>query len=84
MVTRSDYPYQEAISDLEIFFKSHIKDDKTLQELLNHLNECKRSNQVDFRCIYERFMKYRKDFSDYSTFSKKEKDMIEDLFYFWG
>ncbi|MCX2831880.1 hypothetical protein [Microbulbifer thermotolerans] len=84
MATRPDYPYQEAILDLENFFKSHIKDDQTLHELLNHLDECKLNNQVDFRYIHERFMKYRKDFSDYSTFSKKEKDMIEDLFYFWG
>jgi hypothetical protein len=81
---RNDYPVDEAISDLEFFFKKNIKDFSTLNELLEHLQTCKDANRIGFRYIHERLMKYRKDSADYFLFSDSEKKMIDDLFYFFG
>lgn len=84
MSNRSDYPCLEALNDLKVFFRTHIKDKATLDELIDYLGECQKENRIGFRYIHERLMKYRKDFSDYFPFSEAEKGMIDDLFYFWG
>lgn len=84
MSSRADYPCKKALEDLEVFFKAHIRDKSTLDDLLDHLDACKVANRIGFKYIHERLMKYRKDFSDYFPFSDDEKEMIDDLFYFWG
>ena len=84
MNSRADYPCGIALDDLDIFLRAHIKDPDTLNDLINHLNDCRNANRLGFRYIHERIMKYRKDFSDYFPFSQTEKAMIDDLFYFWG
>lgn len=81
---RTDYPCGEALDDLEIFIKAHIKDHVMRQELVAHLDECRNIGRLGFRYIHEEIMKYRKDFSDYFVFTEDERKMIDDLFYFWG
>lgn len=83
MSSRIDYPLDNALRDLEKFFKAHIKDKNSRESLLDYLETCKKSNKLGFRYLHEALMKYRRDFSDYFEYSESEKQMIDDLFYFW-
>jgi len=84
LTVRDSYPYDEAVNDLEIFFKKNIKDAGALDDLLNYLDKCRQSQSVSFRYIHERLMRYRKDFSDYFEYTEDEDRMIDALFYFWS
>lgn len=84
MTLRVDYKCDDALNDLEVFFKKHIKDNNELQLFLNYLNECRKEKRVGFRFIHKELMKYRKSNSDYFLFTEEERKMIDDLFYFWG
>lgn len=84
MSLRVDYINDDALNDLEVFFKKHIKDSHELQRFLSYLNECRKEKRIGFRFIHEELMKYRKSNSDYFPFSEEERKMIEDLFHFWG
>ncbi len=84
MNIRKDYPYNDALDDLERFFKTHIKDPKTLTNFLECLSKCRINQTVSFRYIHEELMAYRKSFSDYFDYSETEDQMIDDLFYFWS
>ena len=85
MPQKKDYSsYTDALDDLQVFVRKHIKVENEKDELLNYLEECRKSKMVSFRYIYEEIMKYRKEHSDYSKFSDEERKMIDDLFHFWG
>ncbi len=84
MTKRSDYPCHEALNDLQTFFNAHITDQLELRKFSDLLKNCKSSNRVAFRHIHQELMNYRKEKSDYFPFSEQEKEMIEDLLYFWG
>jgi hypothetical protein len=81
---RKDYPFNEALDDLTVFFESHIKDEKFKKNLMEYIELCRKEKTVTMRSIHEEFFNYRKDSSDYSSFSEKEKEMLDDLFHFWG
>lgn len=84
MSRRSDYPCNEAIQDLEVFFRQHIMEPNELQKFLEYLVECKVASRIGFRFLHEKLMIYRKTYSDYFPFSDDEREMIDDLFHFWG
>ncbi|WP_096086540.1 hypothetical protein [Agaribacterium haliotis] len=84
MERRSGYPCDEALDDLEVFFKNNISDTQALADLLDHLIECRKAGRLGFRYIHEELMKYRKNHSDCFPFSEAEKQMINDLMHFWG
>lgn len=84
MTHRADYPCDEALSDLEIFFNKHIKYPSDLVRFKSYMDECKRARRIGFRFIHSELMRYRKERSDYFIFDPDEKKMIEDLLYFWA
>ncbi len=84
MALRTDYPYAEALNDMRDFFNTHVKDDASKKELLDYLEKCRKEKTVTFRHIYEKYIKYTNDNKDYTPLSDTDKNMIEDLFHFWG
>jgi hypothetical protein len=84
MYLRNDYPYNEALDDLVTFFKLRIKNDFRKKELLGYLETCRREKTVTFRYIYEKFIEYTNENKDYEELTDKDKEMIDDLFHFWG
>lgn len=84
MHLRNDYPYNEALDDLVAFFKLRIKNDFRKKELLGYLEKCRREKTVTFRYIYEKFIVYTNESKDYKKLTVKDKEMIDDLFHFWG
>lgn len=84
MSIRSDYPCNEAINDLEVFFRKHIANAKELQRFLDYLVQFKAAGRVSFRFLHEELMAYRKTNSDYFPFSDEERKMIDELSHFWG
>jgi len=84
MTERTDYPCNKALDDLEIFFKSHIRDPSELHRFLGYLDQCRKEGRIGFRFIHTELMNYRKTNSDYFPFSESERKMIDDLLYFWG
>ncbi|MGF1725255.1 hypothetical protein [Photobacterium nomapromontoriensis] len=84
MGMRNDYPYQEAISDLEKIFDKSISDKKVRREMQDLLDKCREKKSVPMRYIYEKFIKYRRDTSDFTDASDEDKKTIDDLFHFWG
>ena len=79
-----DYPCGEAINDLQVFLKRHIRDVNELNRFLDYLTECKNAGRIGFRFVHEELMKYREKYSDYFLFDSKERQMIDELFHFWG
>ncbi|MAZ87638.1 MAG: hypothetical protein CL693_08330 [Cellvibrionaceae bacterium] len=84
MALRTDYPYDEALSDIENLFRRTVKDEASRKDLLNYIEKCKKQKTVTFRHIHEKYVKYTNDYKDYPTLSSKDKEMIDDLFHFWG
>jgi hypothetical protein len=84
MSQRSHYPLPDALNDLEAFFRKHVKDSESLNQLLQYLAECRSQGRIGFRYLHEELISYRQRFSDYFPYSGDEKKMIDDLFYFWG
>ncbi|AWF82448.1 hypothetical protein BTJ40_17375 [Microbulbifer sp. A4B17] len=84
MSNRKDYPYNEAIDDLEIFFKKNIKNQESCRKFLDYLGVCRKNKRLGFRYVHEELMKYRKEYSDYFMYTPEEREMIDDLLYFWG
>lgn len=84
MNDREDYLFDDAINDLEVFFRKHITYNNELCRFIEYLNDCKEVQRIGFRFLHEELMAYRMRYSDYFTFSEKERKMIQDLFYFWG
>lgn len=84
MDQRADYLCDQALDDLSMFFKKHIKDPVELKRFLGYLDECRKEGRIGFRFIHTELMNYRKIQGDYFLFSDEEKEMIENLFYFWG
>lgn len=84
MNQRSNYPINDAIDDLEKFFRKNISSSDELQKFLVYLEKSKSENRLAFRFVHEELMKYRKKNSDYFLFSDEERKMIDDLLYFWG
>lgn len=80
---REDYPYNEALDDLIIFFKKHIKKQDILNELMDLINGCREEKMVSIRAIYETYSKYRKNYNDKFPCSPEEDQMWKDLLYFW-
>lgn len=84
MSNRSDYPYLEAIEDLENFVQKYISDAQEKKEIMEYLEICRINKTVTFRHIHELIMNYRKKFADYRIFSQSDREMIQDLMHFWG
>lgn len=79
---RKDYPYNEALDDLTSFFKKHIKDEKTLTNLLNIIDRCRERKTVALKGIYYDYINYVKEFDDNSqdTLEEKKCGMIFSIF----
>ncbi|WP_119968666.1 hypothetical protein [Shewanella japonica] len=84
MNTRIDYKLDDALNDLEVFFKAHIKRKSELEKFLSYLDESRKAKRISFRFIHQELISYRSKESDFFPFSDEERKMIEDLFYFWG
>lgn len=84
MSSRTDYPYDEALDDLEALVGKYVSDSTTNKELMDYLKLCRSNKTVTFRYIHEQIMNYRKEFSDYRKFDESESEMISDLMHFWG
>jgi hypothetical protein len=84
MTQRSDYPLEQALSDLEMFFSKRIKNTSDLDKFTAHIEDCRSAKKIGFRFIHEELMKYRKNNSDYFYLDSKERQMIDDLLCFWG
>jgi hypothetical protein len=81
---RECYPYLEALNDLSVFFEKHVKDESCLDELRTLLSICKDDESVAAREFNNLYFAYRKEFQDYSKFTKNEELMWDDLMHFWG
>lgn len=81
---RNSYPYNEALDDLVEFFNRRIKNDFRKKELLGYLEKCRKEKTVTFRYIYEKFIEYTNENKDYEELTDKDREMIDDLFHFWG
>jgi len=81
---RNNYPCSEAVDDLESFFRKHISIDSDLKRFLNILEDFRKEGRVSYRFIQSELMEYRKINSDYFSFSDDERQMFDDLSYFWG
>lgn len=81
---RSDYPYNEALDALIVFFCKRVKNDAAKKKLLDYLEECRKEKTVTFRYIHEQYMAYRKENADYEELTENEKELFDDLFHFWG
>jgi hypothetical protein len=81
---RKEYICNDALKDLEVFFKKHVKNQQELEKFLNYLDECRNEQRIGFRFIHEELMQYRESNSDYFSFSEEERKMVDDLFHFWG
>ena len=84
MAMRTDYPYDEALDDITKFIVRCVKNAKSQNDLLDYLSKCRREKTVTFRYIHEQYIKYTNDNKDFSPLSDDDKDMIDDLFHFWG
>jgi hypothetical protein len=84
MSQSADYPLNKALFDLEVFFRKHITRPDELKKFLGYLDECKDEGQIGFRFIHEELMNYRKKYSDYFPFTDSERQMMDDLLYFFG
>lgn len=84
MRLRKDYPYDEAINDLANYVEKHIFHDAEKEEFKALLDECRKENRVPMRQINLKISEYRKKYKSYTSHSESEKEMMEDLMYFWG
>lgn len=84
MSQRTHYPCDQALDDLDTFFRKHIADTAELKRFLEYIDECRRAGRIGFRFIHSELMNYRKKNSDYFSFSDEEREMIDDLLYFWA
>mgnify|MGYP000492079612 CR=1 FL=1 len=84
MTLRTDYPFDEALYDINDFINRRINNKNTKRELMDYLGKCRKGKIVSFRYIYEQYIKYTNDYTDFSPLSDDDKDMIDDLFHFWG
>ncbi len=84
MSLRDDYPYDEAITDLEKIFDKTISDPCFRQEMQITLDKCRQAQSIPIRSIFERFIVYRKKTGDLTDLPQKDKELIDDLFHFWG
>ncbi len=81
---RKDYPYNVALDDLETFIIKHVNNCKERKNFLDYFKLCRQEESLSFRYIHQEYMSYRKKTSHYSSHTQEEKEMIEDLFHFWG
>ncbi|GLQ74338.1 hypothetical protein [Vibrio penaeicida] len=84
MKLRQSYPIQEAIRDLETIFDKTVTDADFRKELQIILDLSKKSGRLPFRSIFEKFIAQRKKNQFYSDLPDEDKEIIEDLFHFWG
>ena len=84
MNLRKDYPYDEALDDLEKFINRHVHHENVRREFFEILNESRYRRTVPMRGIHEKFIKYTKKYELYSPYTDDEKEMIDDLIHFWS
>ncbi len=84
MDLRTDYPCDEAVNDLRVFFLNHISDEKVRAEFNELLDEALESKSLPMRHINHKFFEYRKENNSYTRFSADERSMMEDLMHFWA
>lgn len=84
MGLRNDYPYDEALDDIEDFFNRRVKDESSKSQLIELLGKCRPAKRVPFRHIHNEYIKYTNEKKDYAPLSEDDKKMIDDLFHFWG
>ena len=84
MKLRKDYPYNLAIDDFSIFISRVVKDKEVLKEFSDILEGARNRKTFPMRGLHEKLMSYRKHKAEYISFTEEDREMIEDLMYFWG
>lgn len=79
-----DYPYDQALSDLTIFFRRKIKNREALDELLATIDSCRQRKTVSIKAIDQLYLSYQKKYDDYTPLSDSEKEMWNNPFFIWG
>ena len=84
MSHRDDYPYDEALNDIKSFIYQRVKCNAEKSKLFKYLDVCREKKIVTFRYIYQEISNIPTENRNLTPLSNDEKDMISDLFYFWG
>lgn len=80
---KDNYSYTQALDDIELFLRKHIKEQSELNTFIKILNDCRSRKTVPVRGVQQLFADYCKKYENFFTYSKDEKEMWDDLFYFW-
>lgn len=84
MSLRKDYPYNEALDDLEEFINKHVVHEEHRNVLLEIINESRHRKTVPMRGIHEKFIEYVREYKINSALLSDEAEMIDELMHFWG
>lgn len=83
MQLRQDYPYNEALDDLDSFIEKHIVHQDVKGEFKGIIEYARQQKTVPMRGLQDKLMKYRKIYSLYTPFTPEEREMMDDLIHFW-
>jgi len=75
--------YDDVLSFLEGYLKQRVKDEIYLKKLEDILEGSRREKTVAIRSIYQTFINYTDQYSDYSSLSQENKDIWRELLDVW-
>lgn len=84
MGLRKEYSCDEALSDLEKIINRLVVHDDVKKEFTNLFLECKKDGEIPMRWINVKLSQYWDEYKSSESLTNKEKEMLEDLMYFWG
>lgn len=84
MGLKEDYPFDEAIDDLERFINRIVVHEEVKKEFEDLFLRCRKEKIIPMRWVNVRLSEYRKEYKAYESFTDKEKKMLEAMMHFWG
>lgn len=83
MNLRQEYPFNEALDDLECFIDKYVTHQDIKDEFNEIFNEARAKQSVPMRGIHKKFLDYVEEHKLYEPYTESEQEMIDDLIHFW-
>jgi len=84
MSLRIDYPYDEAVNDLRVFFDNRIIHSDVKAELNRELDASLKRKTVPMRYLFDQFIRYTNEHKLFDPYTNEEEKLINELLHFWG
>lgn len=83
MQLRQDYPYDEALDDLETFIDKCVIHQHVKDEFREIFDSARQQKTVPMRGIHKKFINYVEEHKLYDPYTEEDKETIDDLIHFW-